>query len=76
MEITQAQKELLDLLKPTEANNYFDALKKVHFLETYCVQKDMVELEASSYVHHLLDAFQKIALESLIALNKSCFFLF
>lgn len=63
-EITQAQKELLDLLKPTEIADYFDSLKKVHFLGTYCVNKDMVELEASSYVHHLLDAVQKIALES------------
>ena len=63
-EITQAQKELLALLQPTEATDYFDALKKVHYLGTYCVQKDMVELEASSYVHNLLDAVQKIALEN------------
>ena len=63
-EITQAQKELLELLQHSEATDYFDALKKVHYLGTYCVDKDMVELEASSYVHHLLDAIQKIALEN------------
>ncbi|QHI37111.1 hypothetical protein IMCC3317_24890 [Kordia antarctica] len=63
-EITQAQKELLELLQHSEATDYFDSLKKVHFLGTYCVQPEMVELEASSYVHNLLDAVQKIALES------------
>lgn len=45
-EITQAQKELLELLRHTEATDYFDALKKVHYLATYCVPKDMAELEA------------------------------
>lgn len=63
-EVTEAQKELLDLLKPSEVTDYFDSLKKVHFLGTYCIQPDMVELAASSYVHNLLDVIQKIALEN------------
>ncbi len=62
--ITTAQKELLDLLNTNEIHDYFDALKKVHYLGTYCVQKDMVELEASAYVHNLLDVVQKIVLEN------------
>jgi hypothetical protein len=61
--LTEAQKELLALLNTNEIHDYFDALKKVHYLGTYCVQKDMVELEASAYVHQLLDVIQKIALE-------------
>lgn len=35
--ITTAQKELLDLLNTNEIQDYFDALKKVHYLGTYCV---------------------------------------
>ncbi|EDP98437.1 hypothetical protein U8527_20775 [Kordia algicida OT-1] len=61
--LTDAQKELLDLLNTNEIHDYFEALKKVHYLGTYCVQKDMVELEASAYVHNLLDVVQKIVLE-------------
>ncbi|MEM6721755.1 MAG: hypothetical protein AAF611_20675 [Bacteroidota bacterium] len=61
--LTETQKELLELLNPNEVQDYFEALKKVHYLGTYCVQKDMVELEASAYVYNLLDVIQKISLE-------------
>ncbi len=61
--LTLAQKELLNLLQHKEAADFFDSLKKVHYLGTYCVEKDMVELSASQYVHELLFAIQKIAIE-------------
>ncbi len=35
----------------------------VHYLATYCVGTEIVELWASRYVHDLLDAIHKIALE-------------
>jgi glutaredoxin-related protein len=63
VEITNAQKELLNLLKHKEAEEYFLSLKKVHYLGTYCMQPDMVELAASSQVHDLLDAIQEISIE-------------
>ncbi len=61
--LTPAQIELLNLLQHKEATDYFDSLKKVHYLGTYCVETDMVELSASQYVHELLFAIQKIAIE-------------
>ncbi len=64
IELTSAQKELIDLLKHKEAQEYFHSLKEIHYLGTYCVMKDLVNLSASQYVHHLLDSIQKIALEN------------
>lgn len=61
--LTTAQKELLKLLEHKEANEYFESLKMVHYLATYCVGTEMVELSASRYVHDLLDVIQKIAME-------------
>ena len=61
--LTNAQKELLKLLEHKEANEYFESLKMVHYLATYCVGMEMVELSASRYVHDLLDVIQKISIE-------------
>lgn len=63
IEVTPAQKELLKLLEHKEAYDYFESLKMVHYLATYCVGNEMVELSASRYVHDLLDIVQKIAIE-------------
>jgi len=63
VQVTPAQKKILDLLNSKDAEDYFLSLKKVHYLGTYCMQPDMVELAASSHVHDLLDAIQKIAIE-------------
>lgn len=63
IDITPAQKELLELLIHKEVNDYFEALKMIHYLGTYCVKEGMVELWASRLVHDLLDLIQKIALE-------------
>lgn len=64
VKITPAQKELLKLLEHKEACYYFESLKMVHYLATYCVGTEMVELWASRYVHDLLDAIHKIAIEN------------
>jgi len=66
LKVTSAQKELLNLLNHQEVKGYFLSLKKVHYLGTYCIQSDMVELSASSYVHNLMDAIQKIHSEHFI----------
>jgi hypothetical protein len=63
VEVISAQKELLKLLEHKEANDYFESLKMIHYLATYCVGNEMVELSASRYVHDLLDIVQKIAIE-------------
>jgi len=63
VEVTTAQKELLKLLEHKEAKEYFESLKMVHYLATYCVGMEMVELSASRYVHDLLDVIQKISIE-------------
>ncbi len=68
--LTVAQKELLNLLQHKEATDYFNSLKKVHYLGTYCVEMDMVELSASRYVHDLLYVIQKIAIEHVILTKK------
>lgn len=62
--LTPAQKELLRLLEHKEASDYFDSLKKVHYLATYYVSTEIVELSASRYVHDLLDVVYKIVLEN------------
>jgi len=63
VEITHAQKELLNLLNHREAKDYFESIRKVHYLGTYCIESDMVELSASSQVHDLLDIIQEISIE-------------
>ncbi len=64
IEVTPAQKELLEILTHKDAQDYFESLKKVHYLGTYFVENEIVELSASRIVHDLLDAIQKIAIES------------
>ena len=64
IQVTKAQKELLDLLNDKEVNDYFTSLKTVHYLGTYYVNNDLVDLSASRYVHDLLDAIQKIIKKS------------
>jgi len=63
LNITQAQKELLNLLQHSEVDEYFESLKKVHYLGTYLIDSELVEPSASGYVHQLLDAIQKIVIE-------------
>jgi hypothetical protein len=40
--LTSAQKELLNLLQHKEAYAYFESLKMVHYLATYCVGTEIV----------------------------------
>ena len=67
--LTPAQEELLKLLEHKEANDYFESLKMIHYLATYCVGAEMVELSASRYVHDLLDVVQRIAKEHVFEKN-------
>lgn len=64
IEVTPAQKELFLLLKNPEVEEYYNALKKVHYLATYSVDSELVELSASAYVHELMDVVQKIVIEN------------
>lgn len=71
VQVTPAQKKLLKLITHVEAEDYFTSLKQVHYLGTYCVDKDMVELWQHGYVHHLLDAIQEIKQEHIITNLKT-----
>jgi len=64
--VTPAQQKLLKLISHPEAEDYFNSLKNVHYLGTYCVDKDMVQLWQNGYVHSLLDAIQEIKQEHFI----------
>ena len=66
IQVTPAQQKLLKLISHVEAEDYFTSLKNVHYLGTYCVDKDMVELWQNGYVHSLLDAIQEIKQEHFI----------
>ncbi len=55
-----AQQNLVALLNPTEVKDFLESLKKVHYLATYCVAEDMVELNHSGYVQLLIDALQEL----------------
>jgi hypothetical protein len=61
--VTPAQKELFILLKNSEVEEYYNALKKVHYLATYSIDVELIELSASAYVHELMDVVQKIVIE-------------
>lgn len=61
--LTPAQKELLALLHPKEVKSFYESLKMVHYLATYCVGTEMVDLSASRDVHDLMDVLQKLVLE-------------
>lgn len=63
IELTPAQEELLKLLQHSEVEDYFESLKKVHYLGTYLIDSELVDISASGYVHQLLDVIQKIVLE-------------
>lgn len=63
VKLTPSQKELIELLNHKEVQDYFEALKMIHYLGTYCVNEGMVELWASRLVHDLLDAIQKVSIE-------------
>lgn len=66
IQVTPAQQKLLKLISHVEAEDYFTSLKQVHYLGTYCVDKDMVELWQNGYVHNLLDAIQEIKQEHFV----------
>lgn len=63
IEVTPAQKTLLELLSVKEVYDHFESLKMVHHLATYCVGSEKVDLSSSRDVHDLMDAIQKIAIE-------------
>jgi hypothetical protein len=67
IKVTSAQKELLELLAHKEVHEYFESLKMIHYLGTYCVNEAMVELWASRLVHDLLDVIRKILDENKLA---------
>ncbi len=55
IEVTPAQKELLKLLEPKEAKQYYESLKNVYYLATYCVALEVVDLSASKDVYDLME---------------------
>ena len=63
VEVTPAQKELLELLAHKEVHGYLESLKMVHYLGTYHVKSDAAELWASGSVQDLIECIQKIAIE-------------
>ena len=58
-----ARKELQELLDGKEIVTYYEALKKVHYLGTYFVPPELVDLSASASIHQLLDVMQKVVME-------------
>ena len=67
VKVTPAQKELLELLSTKEVKDHFESLQMVHYLATYCVRSEVVELSASRDVHDLMNSIQKIVLENQIS---------
>ena len=68
--LTSAQKKLIGLLNHRDVADYFESLKKVHQLATYCVDQDMIEPKASSDTHELMDILQLLSLENNGKLKK------
>jgi len=63
VEVTLAQQELLDLIKPVEAETFADSLRAIHKNGTYYVDKDLINPSASFHTHLLLEVLQKIQKE-------------
>lgn len=61
--LTTAQKELFELLNHENGTDYFESLKTVHYLATYCVETELVNLSASRYVQDLLDVIENIVVK-------------
>ena len=64
IKVTPAQKELLELLSVKEVKDHLESLQMIHYLATYCVGNEKVELSASRDVHDLMNAIQNIVLET------------
>jgi len=64
MKLSPAQIELIELIKHSEVEDYFESLKRVHYLGSYLIDSEVVELSAFAYVHQLLDVIQKIVIEN------------
>lgn len=60
IQVTPAQQNLLKLLSHQHAEEYFAALKHVHYTSTYCVNKDLLDLWKNGCVHDLLDVVREI----------------
>lgn len=58
-----ARKELQELLDGKEIIEIYEALKKVHYLGTYFVPPELVDLSASASIYQLLDVMQKVVME-------------
>ena len=71
IEVTPAQKELLELVAHKEVHGYLESLKMVHYLGTYHVKSDAVELWASGSVQDLIECVQKIANEEFISRSEN-----
>jgi len=63
VEVTLAQKELLNLINPVEAETFATALRRIHENGTYHVDKDIINSSASYNTHLLLEVIQKIQKE-------------
>jgi len=66
IQVTPAQQHLLQLISHIESEDIYTSLKTVHYLGTYCADKEMVDLQHSATVHTLLDAIHDIKQEHLI----------
>lgn len=64
IQVTPAQKSLLDYLNPRDIVDMVGHLKEVHELGTYFIaEQDLVNLEASLHVQWLLERLQDMMLE-------------
>ena len=64
VQVTPAQKKLIDLLSTSELPDYYKSVKSLHYLATYCVPEvEILELWQHGYVHKLMDAMHQIVLE-------------
>ncbi len=62
--LSPAQKELLELLHPKEVQSFYESLKLLHYLATYCVSTELVELSASKDVQNLINVLEGLVLEA------------
>ena len=71
VKVTPAQQRLLQLLKGSEAADFADSLRTVHYNGTYGVPVDNYCPQSSRYTHLLLDAIQDIADRHEISKNQN-----
>ncbi len=65
VQVTPAQKELLELVSGLETKEVLEGFRHTFFLAAFCIDRDMIELDKVSYVYLVLQKIENLHHENL-----------